>query len=86
MKDPLEILSSIQKAEAPPFLLTRIRAKIAAIQANRITPRLAWTWSVSLLLVLAVNIAVIVSRTHEQEQENIAAAMRLLPDNSLYHE
>jgi hypothetical protein len=84
MKDSLDLLDHIQKTPAPPFLLTRVRARIAAAQADRVPPRLAWSLGMSLLIVLALNIAVILQQL--PKQQDVAVGLNLLPDNALYHD
>ncbi len=57
MKDlnELELLGRIQKVAPPPFLLTRIEARIAASRAERLPTGWAVSLAFSLLVLLTAN-------------------------------
>lgn len=81
----LDILSKIQKVEAPMFLDTRIRQHIANVNTNNFSPRIAWAMGFSLILVFAVNSMVLFNaKISEQERPNLAQTFDLLPQNELY--
>lgn len=84
MKNPLDILDEVQRAEASPFLWTRIRQRIEKVREEQVTPAFAWSVSISFLLVVALNVAVILSNTQTSKDKEVATAMHLLPNNSLY--
>lgn len=85
MKHPLELLDQIQKVEAPPFLMTRIRQKIDAAAANQIPGSWVWSLGLSFILVMGLNIAIIVNNMQvPTTDDNIVNTMNLSPDNALY--
>lgn len=85
MKHPLELLDQIQKVEAPPFLMTRIRQKIDAAAANQIPGSWVWSLGLSFILVMGLNIAIIVNNMQvPATDDNIVNTMNLSPDNALY--
>lgn len=86
----LESLSKINKVEAPPFLLTRIRARIASL--NEAAP-VQWKWALAAtaLLVFALNAAAILKTEIKNDRpepglEQVIKGMNLSPSNGLYDE
>lgn len=85
--DPLDGFKKIRPVDAPPFLLTRIRSRIDALDAA--PAPLQWTWSFAgaALLVLAVNTGILLNRLSSPEDRGVAqvvSAMQLTTDNELY--
>jgi hypothetical protein len=79
------LLSTIQKVDAPPFLLTRIKEKIKTNPEIKIGLGWVFAGSVSLILVLVVNVVVMSkSNVKNQQTTNLVASMNLAPDNTLY--
>lgn len=71
MKPPfnIDILKQIQKVEPPPFLFTRIEAKIH--YQDQKTNRWFWATSVALILVMVCNILVFtLNSTKKQSVES----------------
>ncbi len=56
VEQALASLDGIRRAEAPPFLYTRIAAQLGQQKSSGIRPRLVWQIAVSLCLVMAFNI------------------------------
>ncbi len=83
MKDPLDILDSVQKAETPPFLYTRILNKIQVSRQNKLTPQFALGFALSFILLLSLNIQVFKSNKTDTATE-IAQTMNLFSNNTLY--
>jgi hypothetical protein len=82
---PADMLERINKVDAPAFLLTRIRQKIANAGEQQIAPKWAFAAGFSLLLVVALNLYIITSPAESRPQENnLAQTMNLIPHNSLY--
>lgn len=80
----LNKLGQIQKVDAPPFLFTRIQAKIYQ-QNQRFEPKLVWKLSIAMVFILLINAAVITTNLKPKKQENsLAKAMHLVPNNELY--
>lgn len=82
MKTNIDMLGQIQKVDAPPFLLTRIRQKIENARNSNFSPRLAWSLFTAVVLVLLLNLGVVISKT--SDTDNLADTMNLLPKNTLY--
>ena len=87
MTNPIDLLEQIKKVDAPPFLLTRIKQKIENAQQASFSKGLSWSLVISLCMMLLLNIAVMIKYTNSttsMQHLTIAAAMNLLPTNSLY--
>ncbi len=84
--NPADMLEYINKVEAPPFLLTRIRQKIANVAEQPVAPKWVLAACTSLLLIVALNIYIISgsSENPHPNQPNLAQSMNLYPQNSLY--
>ena len=81
----LDLLQNIQKAEVPPFLLTRIQQEIENRSVNRFSPKITWSLSISMLLVLALNVIILTSTIKVNSSKgDIVSSMNLNPDNTLY--
>lgn len=81
----LDLLSQIQKVDAPPFLYTRIQQRIENVYSPSFTKRLSWSLGLSFVVVMAMSATVIVIKNKELKSEtNLAQAMELLPNNTLY--
>ena len=87
-KDKIEqLLGKVSKVDAPPFLFTRIKAKIENKFANKITPKWLWASSLGLILLIMINLSLIKNYTADQSQkENLAEKLNILPNNTLYYE
>jgi len=87
---PLEQLRNVKKVEAPPFLLTRINAKIAAQEVETLPLSWKWTGALAFGLVLLLNVrALQVNRQASSSQDTIevlADGLHLSNANQLYHE
>lgn len=85
--DPLNMLENIQKVDAPPFLLTRIREQIHELRSDHVSPRMAWGLGISFLLLLTINVFVLASLSKQAGNEkSMVQSMELVQDNTLYHE
>ncbi|MCF8450715.1 MAG: hypothetical protein K9G49_12665 [Taibaiella sp.] len=85
--EPADMLDHIIKMDAPPFLFTRIRQKIAVAREQRITPALAWVGAVSFTIILSVNVYIVAGNTDSKtsgKASKLAQSMNLYPQNSLY--
>lgn len=84
INNELNKLGNIQKVDTPPFLFTRIKAKIYQ-QNQRFEPKLVWKLSIALVFILIINAAVItVNLKSKKQKNNLAKAMQLVPNNELY--
>lgn len=84
--DSVSMLESIGKAAAPPFLLTRIKQRIANGNIRQyVSPRWVAVASLSFVLLLMVNVYVLKGYENKSNvKSNLAQAMNLYPNNSLY--
>lgn len=85
MEHPSDILSKIQKVDAPPFLYTRILNRIQ----NKVQETVPVKWAVvaaaCLLVLITINISVIRS-SKENNTSELTEAFSLQTNNSLYNE
>lgn len=88
MKDQLEILSKIEKLEAPAFLLTRIKKRIACPVIESISTYRRWQISVAATVLLMINIWVGISFTQQKNPEKkvefFVQEMQLNNSNTFY--
>ncbi|NOS93337.1 MAG: hypothetical protein HOP30_15570 [Cyclobacteriaceae bacterium] len=85
----LDLLKKIQKVDAPPFMLTRIKQRLES-QEPRLAPT---TWKVAfgsgLLLVAALNVSLFFFRSttpDTAEIQNIVSTLDLSNQNDFYNE
>lgn len=85
--DPTDQLDHLQRVEAPPFLLTRIRQKAMQAYEQRVTPTFAWVTSCLLLCIFAVNVYIIAGRKpieNKMYASETSQQMNVFTDNMLY--
>lgn len=81
----LEKLQRIQKLEAPPFLLTRIRQKIEESKRERIQPSAAVALVFTFALLLIANAYVLMHfDLNTSAIGTVADSINLITNNSLY--
>lgn len=82
----LEPLQYIRETEPSPFLLARVKQRIAGI--NEAPPLWKWGIAATLALLIVMNGITLFHKAETQRKAaiNIAAAMRLFPNNQLYHD
>lgn len=87
-KNHIELLKKVGQVEAPPFLLTRIEAKIRAAEAERLP--VSWQWAVALTFMLLIFFNLSALKTERSASPDptsqLAESLRLHPSNQLYHE
>jgi hypothetical protein len=87
-EEELDLLKKVAKIEAPPFLMTRIAAKIRAAEADRLP--VSWQWAGSLafaaLVLLNVFLAKIEARFTLEPAETLAVTLKIQPSNQIYDE
>lgn len=81
-------LKSIKKVDAPPFLLTRIEAKINAIEKNVISnKKIALAFSLTLTLIIGNIFFVQQNKTQNSDTtSSVFEEMNLNTSNQLYHD
>jgi hypothetical protein len=83
----MKILSTIQKVDAPPFLLTRIEREIARLEkSERVSPTMAWSLGLSFLFVVTINITLVTRRLWSANTPSVIEMMHISPTNDLYYE
>lgn len=87
----IESSKEIKRAEASPFLLTRIKEKIKEKEspAGRIVPaKQAWILALSFLILVIFNLGIMLNSfsdsSPKQEIYRVAESYNLLPGNTLY--
>ncbi|MFN0216495.1 MAG: hypothetical protein ACKVT2_19720 [Saprospiraceae bacterium] len=85
----MEQLKKVRKVDAPPFLLTRIQAKIRASAAEKVP--VSWNWAgalaLSILLVLNISLFIGTGKTPGIDRtQSLAEGMNLQSNNQLYNE
>lgn len=90
MERKLDLLSKIEKVDAPPFLYTRILQKIENQKQIEVSIAKQWSLALAFLLLIILNISVLTSSTaskqNNKQTENLASGLGLVTDNNLYHE
>ena len=78
-------LGNIQRVDAPPFLLTRIKEKIKTEPEIKVGMGWVLAGGMSLIMMLIMNVAIINrdSVKHPKTQ-NLIESMNLAPENTLY--
>jgi hypothetical protein len=84
----LELLKKVRSVDAPPFLLTRIEAKILAAQAERIPVSWRWSGALAFGLLLLLNVFSLASEkaSTSTQAEQMAQSFQLQTINQLYNE
>jgi hypothetical protein len=88
----LDVLKQMKEAEAPPFLLTRIRQRIEALNSTAAPVKWKWTIAVSFILILAINLSAFfntgndITAKKNAAVQNIVSSMNLSTANDLYNE
>ncbi len=86
----LDQLKKVKKVEAPPFLLTRINAKIMANQAENLPT--SWKWAGALAFGLMICLNIFGLKTGNQPPGNqigivtLADGLQMSDSNQLYYE
>lgn len=89
-QEALQHLKKVGKVEAPPFLLTRIQAKIAARQVAQVPSSWKWAGALAFGTVLLLNLLAVgsvqPSRDSRSQIETLADGLQLSGTNQLYDE
>ncbi len=83
--DISSLLGKLQRIDAPPFLLTRIKEKIKTEPEIKVGMGWVLAGGMSLIMMLIMNVAIINrdSVKHPKTQ-NLIESMNLAPENTLY--
>ena len=80
-------LSKIGRVNPPPFLLTRIEARIESNKPNSVLrPRLALAAVIMLVLINVVNVGMMNRNANRQESNTLLSELKIQTSNQLYHE
>lgn len=85
----LEVLEKVNRVEAPPFLFTRIEARIQAQLNEQLPIRWVWVSLSTMLLLVVVNTLILVGNTQHSNASNsgihhISEEMGMQTSNQLY--
>jgi hypothetical protein len=83
--DPgLDLLGQVREADPPPFLLARIRQRIAVQAADWLPSSWAWALGGAAGLLLLLNLLAFYSYSQKTRPPAASFASELLPQNDLY--
>lgn len=85
----LEVLEKVNRVEAPPFLFTRIEARIQAQLNEQLPIRWVWVSISTVLLLVVVNTLILrdstqLSETSNSSVQHISEEMGMQTSNQLY--
>lgn len=83
----LNDLEKIKLVEAPPYLFTRIQAKIENAKNTTISKKTAWAMSFAFIFILTLNVSILMSyqlNSNLNSTENYAQSIHLTTNNTLY--
>ncbi len=87
MEDKLNILSNVKKAEAPPFLYTRITQRIQTLQQAPASVKFKFAFAAAAALVLILNVWVLAKNaTHSQPPATTEMPSYSSTINNIYYE
>lgn len=85
MEDKINLLGSIRKVDAPPFLFTRIQQKIEGLSEERFSPSAIWGLAATFALIVTLNVAVVLSNYQPIDKlTSLAEQLRILPSDDIY--
>ena len=87
--DQLNGFKKIRKVDEPPFLYTRIRARIDALTDAPAPVQWVWTFATAFVLLVALNTGILLTATTTQTGNGVADVvntMQLAPSNDIYHD
>lgn len=82
-EEQIELLRKVQKVDAPPFLLTRIHARIRAGEAERLPASWKWAGSLAIGLLILMN-ALAFTAPERSESADLARQYGLYQTQQLY--
>ncbi len=84
-KDPFEILNEVQRQEAPPFLLTRIYAKVENAVPEQFKTPVSLAMAAGFCLLVVLNLSVIGKKENSEGSKSGVESFQFLNStNSLY--
>lgn len=85
MNNKLDILNKVTKAEAPPFLYTRITQRLQTLQQAPASAKFKFAFAATAALVLILNVVVLTKKPHtppaQQEKPSYSSTI-----NNIYYE
>lgn len=87
-EEELDLLKKVAKTDAPPFLMTRIAAKIRAGESERLPVSWQWAGSLAFTALLLFNVFFLKNNTRKPENasETLAVSLNLQTSNQFYDE
>ncbi len=87
MNNKLDILNNVTKAEAPPFLYTRITQRLLALQETPASVKFKFAFAAAAAVVLILNVWVFTKKTtHTPPPAAIEAPSYSSTINNIYYE
>lgn len=87
MEDKLNILNKVKKAEAPPFLFTRITQRIQSLKEAPVSVKFKFAFAATTALVLVLNILVLTKgTTHTAPPATMQTPSYSSTINNIYYE
>jgi hypothetical protein len=85
MKHSIDILSNIEKVEAPPYLLTRIHQRIANERQSYLSTNWVLGFGFSMIMIFIINFVAITHYIPQTDEvTSIVDGMNLLPSHDIY--
>ena len=80
----IELLKKVGKVDAPPFLLTRIQAKIRSGEAERLPVSWGWASGLAFSLLLLLNVLILGRPSQTAPTKSLAEQLQMNQNNELY--
>ena len=82
--EELELLKKVSKVDAPPFLLTRIQAKIRSGEAEQLPAAWGWAGSLAFGLLLLLNVVAVGRSNEAAPAQSLAEQLQMTQNEQLY--
>ena len=80
----IDLLKKVSKVDAPPFLLTRIQAKIRSGEAERLPVSWGWASGLAFSLLLLLNMLALGRSNETTPTKSLAEQLQMNQNNELY--
>ena len=82
--EELELLKKVSKVDAPPFLLTRIQAKIRSGEAEQLPAAWGWAGSLAFGLLLLLKVVAVGRSNEAAPTQSLAEQLQMTQNEQLY--
>ena len=83
-ENELDLLKKVSKVDAPPFLLTRIQAKIRSGEADWLPVSWGWASGLAFGLLLLLNVLAVGRSNEAAPTQSLAEQLQMNQNNELY--